>query len=477
MSLTYFQIFLKVSLVYALIVYLIGWFINSFGIVWLKEHILLVFILVSIIVYITTFVSYALGGKVINLNMSLMLLASMFLWTLRLGFVVYQTWREIDRSQGFTQKQGETIVIGPKVVKSHEVDKYVICVLRDTALCSKFEPKKILFYTPYQACNINGTLNYKPISKLKSYDVLNRIYLQSQNIDLDCEDTFLSKIFKMRDSIILKISKTINEPQSSLLQGIIFGTNLSFDEEVEKGIKAAGISHIVAASGYNVALLITALDGIFAWLPLRLLIILKFVFIWIYALLTGFSSSMVRACAMSSVALISKFFKWNIDSKNILALSMVLLIYQKPIMMWDLGFLLSISATWGVMYLSPIIEKKVDNTWFPSTTLACTLTTLPITLAHFNVVSIYSVVANMIILPVIELVMIVGILGLLMKPFMYVAYGNLKFVEIVSSVFERLPYSVIEVDKNVSIVLGILILIMVFTFIKQYSGKSIISNN
>ena len=180
---------------------------------------------------------------------------------------------------------------------------------------------------------------------------------------------------------------------------------------------------------------------------------------------------------MSTVLMLSIILKYKISSKKIFTLTVVTLTAFTPTIAYDIGFLLSVAATYGVIFLSPTLEKLIKIKGFPHTTFACTLTTLPITIYFFNTLSPYTIFANMLILPVIEIVMVFGIFGLVFTPILYLAWGSLKYVEIVARGFERLPFSIIELPNNISIVISLILIFLIIIFQLRYERVSDFDNH
>lgn len=471
MFVTFVEIFTKIIIFLSLIQYSIGWGITTNLIHLDNTSMLTNLFVVSGVVFLVCQVSRMVLKNTFSVQIFLLLLILVFIGVLsfanRWGVIVTFT----GRLDGFTKKEGFEWVVQPGIRPDHEKTNYLFCILGGSKTCSNIKVNNFLIYKPYQVCNIAGSMLYKSIEKISTYDILNRSYIIFQRPNIKCRDSFVTKFFDLRDRVISEIKNKIHQPQSSLLVGIIFGNNLSFDDRFQKAIQAAGINHIVAASGYNVSILILGLDSILKFLPKKILNIFKIIMIWVYAMLTGFSSSMIRASFMTSLAIGSEFFGKSLNGRNVFKLTFCILTILNPFIIFDLGFLLSAGATWGLMYLVEPLQKLIKLDWFPHTTLACTLATLPITVLHFNTISPYSLVANAIILPVIEIVMLVGILGLFVKPFLYVAYGSLKFVELVTYSFVNLPFSIIETNQISSLIVFVILMLIIF-FVYKINNES-----
>ncbi len=297
-------------------------------------------------------------------------------------------------------------------------------------------------------CKISGTLVEPKISENFDYKkfLKNReIYFLMEYPKMEC-DSFSKKYFLQRclvdlkQEIIKNVEKYINEPQSSLFVGILMGEDRLFSQSFESNIRIAGISHIVAASGYNVTILLIVVNSFLRFLPKRIRICLSIMFIWCFCLLSGVSASIVRACIMASITLIGLLWGRKGSIHVVFFLCIFIFILFNPKIVFDVGFQLSCCATGGLIYLLPSITNalKINSRegFFVDTvltTISCTITTLPISIFTFQTFSMWAVIANTLVLPVIESTMLFGVLGLVLSNhfLMYVVNLQLKYVEIV----------------------------------------------
>ncbi|MCK9368920.1 ComEC family competence protein [Candidatus Dojkabacteria bacterium] len=325
--------------------------------------------------------------------------------------------------------------------------------------------------TPYMSvCNIQGrfvkpknTTDFDYVSYLKR----KKIFLIANNPIIECEEKnkILGSLLNLRDRAKDIIFKKISEPQASLLVGIIFGEKLSFSESFSSSIKAAGLSHVIAASGFNVSVVVLAIDNLFSFLKPKARSIVILPLIWIYAFLTGFAASMVRACSMTTAAVVAKIFDLKISSETIFFFAVAILILINPLIIFDIGFLLSVCATFGIMFLSPKLERLIKIKWIPYTTISCILTTLPLTLITFNTFSPYAIISNILVLPLIEIVMILGVFGLAFQPLLYICWGALKYMEVVSNAIYSFPSSILTISKPVSVIISIVLILAIISLL------------
>lgn len=424
---------------------------------------LICFFSVLIVIDLAFTVSRSVNKGVNKIHLGLIVILAAFLWAGALFVFAAETKPVLLSLKGFTQTPPVLARVLPVIKHGHELNRYTVCILPDMHYCARVDVPKFLFYEPYSVCNLKGNLFYKGLERLNRYDFLLKTYLSGFNVQIFCQrnDNLISMLFSFREKLSLSIKETISQPQSTLLTGIIFGIDQSYDDEFARSIKSAGLSHIVAASGYNVTILTNSVDKVFFFLPFKVKNIISLVLIWIYALITGFASSMVRACTMSSFLILSKMFKFKIDTKDIFKLTFAFLILINPVTVFDIGFQLSIAATFGLIYISPYLEKVKLFKLLSATTFSCILTTLPITIIHFGMITPYSLLANILVLPVIEIAMLLGIVGIVIKPLLFLVWGDLKYVEIVAKIVDSLPFSQIVLNDFVGIMFFVIVVFII----------------
>jgi len=278
-----------------------------------------------------------------------------------------------------------------------------------------------------QVCSVSGRMvrpenfsdfNYKDFLKNKG------IFFTMDFPDIECEDIdkiragnpLVNNLTDARSIMEDRIDNILNEPQSSLLCGILFGSDRLLDKDFEEGIRSAGVSHIISASGYNITIMSLAVSKVFSFLPKKKEIVVTIIVIWLFAIFSGLSPSIIRACIMSSISLIALIYGRNNTVHIALPLTAFIFLVINPLVIFDVGFQLSISSMAGLIYVSPILEKLLPKKQFVKdnllSTMSCTISTIPISVYTFKTLSMWSIPANMMILPVVQSTMLFGVLAL-----------------------------------------------------------------
>ena len=221
------------------------------------------------------------------------------------------------------------------------------------------------------------------------------------------------------------------DPEASLMAGILLGEPQGIPAEVQADFRATGASHIIAISGFNITLVASLFTTMFSrWLGRRRGAVMAAVGIGLYVLLVGASAAVVRAALLGWLTLFARQVGRRQNGLNSLAFAGALMAVQNPLVLWDGGFLLSFSATAGLMlYAEPFVNafKKWAGRWLPAetvnklagpvgeyvlTTLAAQVTLLPLLLSLFQQLPLTSLVVNPLILPAQPPLMLLGGLAL-----------------------------------------------------------------
>ena len=199
------------------------------------------------------------------------------------------------------------------------------------------------------------------------------------------------------------VEKALPEPEASLLIGVMFGSKRVFEKDFNDALNKSGVSHVIAASGYNVALVAQGINFIMKSRVGKVSTMIKILCIWIFSIFSGLSSSLVRASTMSSISLFANLFGREGNKGGALVLCATVLILINPFLIYDVGFLFSFASVVGLIYFPKCFEslksKFVKENVLP--TLTCILFTLPISVMFFGKVSIISLISNIVILPII----------------------------------------------------------------------------
>jgi competence protein ComEC len=215
-------------------------------------------------------------------------------------------------------------------------------------------------------------------------------------------------------------------PEGALLSAIILGNRaVDVPNDVKDTFVQAGLAAALAASGFQVTLVLGAVlalvgDRYSRWqFGVGLTSLLGFI------TLTGISPSVLRAGIMGAGSLVGRLLQRRSRPLVFLLVAAVVLLLWQPLWFYDLGFQFSFLATFGLMTTAQGLEKRLD--WLPplvaaalAVPIAATIWTLPVQLFAFGRIAPYSILANVLTLPLISLAtfggILSGFLGLLWLP-------------------------------------------------------------
>lgn len=252
----------------------------------------------------------------------------------------------------------------------------------------------------------------------------------------------LSAIYALRQRAYAVIERLYPQPEAGLLAGILLGIESDIPADLDQAFRDTGTTHIIAISGFNIAILSTLFFGLSRRLVAPLLsrwwaLLLAAAAIAAYTVLVGAQASVVRAAIMGSMALLGRQIGRRNTGAISLAFTAAVMSALNPLLPWDVGFQLSFMATLGlVLYAEPLQTRFeawlgrqslrgrrlspqfVRQAAGPVSeyflfTLAAQLTTLPVIVYHFGRFSLSSFLANVLILPPQPLVMQLGGVSLL----------------------------------------------------------------
>jgi competence protein ComEC len=240
------------------------------------------------------------------------------------------------------------------------------------------------------------------------------------------------KLIAAKHSLIEQFTRTLSRDESALMAGLTLGWQGDFTEHFKRAMVESGTTHLVALSGYNVAVLAITLAAACAYvLGRRATFGLTACAIALFVLMTGAQASLARAAAMGFLMLLAKEVGRPYSARNAIAFAATAMaLYEPAIVRFDIGFQLSFSSLLGIIYLEPRIRKLLGIRdaaqgflkWKASaaTTLSAQLAVAPLLLYHFGRVSPVALVSNILVLATVPVTMLLGFLlgagGLLAKP-------------------------------------------------------------
>ena len=250
--------------------------------------------------------------------------------------------------------------------------------------------------------------NYK--NYLKKDRIYSVIYYPKVEIRRGRTSTVFGEILEVKERLRQGIYKAISPPQSEILGAMILGDKNRMSYDLKEKLNIAGVRHITAVSGMHIVILSNILLFLFLSLGFwkKQAVFLSLGFIFFFIALTGFQVSSIRAGIMGSLFLTAPLF--GRKSKNIRALiiaGLIMLVFNPLLLFYDVGFQLSFLAVLGIISLSPFLKPLLK--WNVLTmTVSAYIFTLPILIYNFGRISLVALLTNVLIVPIVYPIMILG---------------------------------------------------------------------
>lgn len=246
-----------------------------------------------------------------------------------------------------------------------------------------------------------------------------------------------------RSKIINNLKNSGFEKESlAVLSALILGQQQEISKEILQDYQFAGAVHILSVSGLHVGCLMLFIGFLLKPLPnsryynwFRLISVIAF--LWIFALIAGFSASVVRSVVMFSFVAVGQFANRKTNLIHTLLVSMLLILVFRPSFLVDVGFQLSYSALFFIAWLQPRFseiwqpENKILSYFFDILTVsfAAQIGTLPLSLYYFHQFPGLFFVTNLVILPFVSIIMGYGLLLMILAYFDVIWKPSLDILE------------------------------------------------
>lgn len=328
--------------------------------------------------------------------------------------------------------------------------------------------------------------------------VYHQVFLNDKNsLKLPTQKTLYGVAANIRGRINNTLIKhSVSKENLSIINALLLGQRQDISKDTYKSFTKSGAIHILAISGLHIGLLMLLLGILFKPLSYfkigkKLIPILIIMLLWIYAFITGMSASVMRAVTMFSLVTVAMYSNRVTNTYNTLVISAFLLLLFNPFYVFDIGFQLSYSAVFGIVWIKPLF----DTIWKPkyylprklwdvfTVTIAAQFGILPLSLFYFHQFPGLFFISNMVIIPLLGILLGIGILtivfayfgwipSLLFETFEMCIATLVSFVQFISSkeafVFSKIPFNSFNL---ISWYVFIICLILLW---KKYSYKRLL---
>lgn len=272
--------------------------------------------------------------------------------------------------------------------------------------------------------------NYK--NYLSNRGITHQTYVRSKDFLLlnEKSENIYTYSNEARNYLLATLEKSgVVDDQFAIASALILGDKDNLDYDVKKSYAAAGAMHVLAVSGLHVGIVFLLLNSLLFFMNKNqksrvLKATLLILCLWIYALLTGLSPSVLRASTMFSFVIVGTALNRKSSIYNTLGASAFFLLIINPNLLFEVGFQLSYVAVLGIVYLQPLIYKRIYTRWWlldkiwaiTAVSIAAQIATLPLTLYYFQQFPTYFMISNLLVIPAAMVVLCLGILLLITSP-------------------------------------------------------------
>ncbi len=206
----------------------------------------------------------------------------------------------------------------------------------------------------------------------------------------------------IRQKIVRSHVEQLGEAEGSIVSAMVLGSRVvDIPFELKDAFASVGMSHALAASGFQVSLILGTILAITRRLPKVIQASCGAVGLIVFLGLAGLEAAVVRAVVMGFAVLMSIVLERRIKPLGSLLFAATTLLLINPVWIWSLSFQFSFLATLGLLITVPALTKRLD--WLPTIVvpaiavpIAAFIWTLPLQLYRFGIVSPYSIVVNII---------------------------------------------------------------------------------
>ena len=228
----------------------------------------------------------------------------------------------------------------------------------------------------------------------------------------DSPEQWRDRIAKLRREIKIALDEVFPEDARPFAKALFLGDTSDLSYEVDTDLKVSGIRHVVAVSGLHIAILF----GLLSMVTFRnrfLTALVGYPVIFFFAALTGFTPSVMRACLMCGLLLLSRLTSREYDGATSLSFAVLVMLLLNPLMITAVSFQLSVVGVAGiflfvgriVLWLQSYFENVKERTWrsrlirWITSSVAVTISvisvTTPLCAYYFGMVSLVGVVTNL----------------------------------------------------------------------------------
>lgn len=284
------------------------------------------------------------------------------------------------------------------------------------------------------------------------------------------------------------LTKNMGEHYGSIAFSMLTGDKDGLDYSITEYYSAAGLGHIMAVSGLHIGFLTVLLNLAMCKIDKRVRFPIVLSVLIAYAVLADFSPSVVRAVIMSAIAMISLFTGGRRDILSSLLCSFSVILAVKPFYIFEVGFILSFGAIFGIAMFSNSIARtlikhgahnKVANSI--SSALSVQAGIIPAQIYFFHKIQILAVLVNIVLIPYVSVVFIsvicCSVIGAIPHcgSVLYLCKYLLMPLDTIANAISFVPYSEITVYSTSAIFMCYAVMFVASQYFMMHKGKTAVA--
>ncbi len=326
-----------------------------------------------------------------------------------------------------------------------------------------------------------------------------------EDIEIEAAGKLPGKYFPayLRKSIAQRITEIFPESTAAFAKALLLGddSDLSYRDNI--AFQKSGIRHIIAVSGLHISILFSVIYFVTGRKSL-LILLMGLPVLFLFAAVAGFTPSVVRACIMQALVIVSVAVNREYDPPTSLAFAVLLMLLSNPLTVTSVSFQLSVGSMIGIFAFSEKIrnylyaDKRLGKPngkrlkarlkrWFVvsvSVSVSAMIITLPLCAVYFETVSIVGIAANLLTLWVVSYIfcgiMAAALLAVIWMP-LGVVIGwivsiPIQYVLMVAQLLSSVPFGAAYTQSPYTVLWVVLTVILFFLFLllKKRSPKMLI---
>ncbi len=315
---------------------------------------------------------------------------------------------------------------------THGMNCQVLAYLAFDLQADTLKPGDNLVFSkkPQQVDKVRNPGQFDFKSYLTNLGVVATVYLRDGvNFQRDTDDDHITYILPvLREKAIEALrSFEIDNRELGVISALVLGKRELVENDLREAFANTGTVHILAVSGLHVGIIyLFAASLLGKIMPrkstrlIKLMIVISL--LWLYAGITGFSPSVLRAATMFSFLAIGKFDKRVSNVYNMLAASALVLLLVDPFLILQVGFQLSYLAVTGIVFIFPKFYSLakmptvfLDKAWaLFCVSIAAQLATFPLSIYYFNQFPVYFFLSNLLVIPLATAILYSGLICVLL---------------------------------------------------------------